>query len=152
MADVSLGGRPSKYDPSIHDEEVERLASDGLIDAEIARRMGIAYSTLREWRDTHDGFSAALKRGHAKVDNEVANSLYNRARGMFVTEKKTVDDGNSVRIETTDKWVCDTTAQIFWLTNRQRDEWKRMQSTEVSGPEGKPLVVKVLKGVSMDDL
>ena len=140
MAENKIG-RPLKYDPEIHPDEAERIASGGIIDAEIARRMGIAYSTLREWRDTYPEFSAALKRGHDKVDNEIVNSLYNRARGMFVTEEKRVDDGASVRIETAQKWICDTTAQIFWLTNRQKADWKRMQSTEVSGPNGDPISI-----------
>jgi len=150
--EISTVGRPSKYDPEYHPKEAEYLSSLGIIDLEIAKAFDIVSSTFYDWKRTFPEFSEALKRGKATADQKVVDSLYKRACGTFVTETKRVDDGSSVRIETTEKYVADTTAMIFWLTNRQKEDWKRMQSTEVSGPEGKPLVVKVLKGVSMDDL
>lgn len=50
--------------------------------------MGIAYSTLRTWRDKFSALSAALKRGKEIIDRQVENALLRRALGYEYTEKK----------------------------------------------------------------
>lgn len=89
---------------------VEGWARDGLTDEQIAHNMGIAYSTLRKWRDTYEALSAALKKGEEVVDFEVENALFKNAIGG------------------------DTTAQIFWLKNRRPGKWRDKQNIEVSRP------------------
>ena len=37
--------------------------------------MGIAYSTLRVWKDKYSALSAALKKGKAIVDIQVENAI-----------------------------------------------------------------------------
>ena len=44
---------------------VECWARDGLTDEQIANNLGIAYSTLREYRDKYSALSAALKRNYS---------------------------------------------------------------------------------------
>lgn len=89
---------------------VEGWARDGLTDEQIAHNMGVAYSTLRKWRDTYEALSAALKKGKEVVDFEVENALFRNAIGG------------------------DTTAQIFWLKNRRPGKWRDKQNIEVSRP------------------
>ena len=89
---------------------VEGWARDGLTDEQIAHNMGIAYSTLRKWRDTYEALSAALKKGKEVVDFEVENALFRNAING------------------------DTTAQIFWLKNRRPDKWRDKQNIELSKP------------------
>ena len=79
---------------------LEGWARDGLTDEQIAHNMGIAYSTLREWKKSQLAISAALKKGKEVVDFEVENALL-----------KSALEGN-------------TTAQIFWLKNRKPDRWR----------------------------
>lgn len=79
---------------------LEGWARDGLTDEQISKNMGIAYSTLREWKKSQPAISAALKKGKEVVDFEVENALLKAAM-----------DGN-------------VTAQIYWLKNRRRDKWK----------------------------
>ena len=43
--------------------KIEGWARDGLTDEQIAQNMGIAYSTLRSWRDKFSAISAVLKKG-----------------------------------------------------------------------------------------
>ncbi|MGE7024557.1 transposase [Solibacillus cecembensis] len=50
--------------------------------------MGIAYSTLRTWRDKFPALSAALKRGKEVIDRQVENALLKRALGYEYKEKK----------------------------------------------------------------
>ncbi|MEG0473481.1 MAG: transposase [Solibacillus sp.] len=50
--------------------------------------MGIAYTTLRTWRDKFPALSAALKRGKEVIDRQVENALLKRALGYEYKEKK----------------------------------------------------------------
>lgn len=120
---------------------LEAWARDGLTDEQIAHNMGVAYSTLRVWRDKFSALSAALKKGKEVVDVEVENSLLKRAMGCTVTEETQElminPDTGKRELITTKKVIKeippDTTAQIFWLKNRRPDLWRDKQSMELSG-------------------
>ncbi len=117
---------------------IEAWARDGLTDEQIAHNMGVAYSTLRVWRDKYSALSAALKRGKEIVDIQVENALLKRALGYQYKEVKTeeyeTEDGPGKRVTTTVKEVVpDTTAQIFWLKNRKPEVWRDKQNVELSG-------------------
>jgi transposase-like protein len=117
---------------------IEAWARDGLTDEQIAHNLGVAYSTLRVWRDKYSALSAALKRGKEVVDIQVENALLKRALGYQYKEVKTEEsegeDGPVKKVTTTVKEVVpDTTAQIFWLKNRKPDVWRDKQNVELSG-------------------
>lgn len=101
-------------------------ARDGLTDDQIAKNMGISRSTLNDWRNKYPDISDALKKSKELADREVENALYKRAIGYEYTETKTViSDKDGVKTETVVKQVApDVTAQIFWLKNRKRDQWR----------------------------
>lgn len=117
---------------------VEGWARDGLTDEQIARNMGVAYSTFRDWIGKFSALSASLKKGKAPVDYEVENALYKRATGYTVKLKKPIKVKTTKRItgkgEVTEERIeyadeeqyipPDTTAQIFWLKNRRPDKWR----------------------------
>lgn len=116
--------------------KIEAWARDGLTDEQISKNMGIAYSTLRVWRDKYPPISAALKRGKEVVDFEVENQLLKRALGYNYDEVKTVQkmvDGKKYVEKTviTKHVIPDTTAQIFWLKNRKPDVWMDRKAKEV---------------------
>lgn len=88
---VNKGGAKGKYQEWLTDEgliKIEGWARDGLTDEQIAHNMGIAYSTLRTWRDKFSALSAALKRGKEIIDRQVENALLRRALGYEYIEKK----------------------------------------------------------------
>lgn len=117
---------------------VQGWARDGLTDEQIARNMGVAYSTFRDWIGKFSALSASLKKGKAPVDYEVENALYKRATGYTVKLKKPIKVKTTKRItgkgEVTEERIeyadeeqyipPDTTAQIFWLKNRRPDKWR----------------------------
>lgn len=117
---------------------VEGWARDGLTDEQIARNMGVAYSTFRDWIGKFSALSASLKKGKAPVDIEVENALLKRATGYTVKLKKPIKVKTTKRItgkgEVTEERIeyadeeqyipPDTTAQIFWLKNRRPDKWR----------------------------
>lgn len=102
--------------------KIQGWARDGLTDEQIAHNMGIAYSTLRVWKDKYQTLSAALKKGKEVVDREVENALLKRAIG-YTYEEKHVENGQVKKIITKEV-VPDTTAQIFWLKNRKPKYWR----------------------------
>lgn len=97
--------------------EVERLAGLGLTEHEIAASLGVNYTTLLDRKKTLSEFSEALKRGKIKAVTEVSNAMYNAAM-----------DGN-------------ITAQIFFLKNRARDQWKDKWDVEHSGGTEQTIMV-----------
>ena len=79
---------------------LEGWARDGLTYEQIAHNMGIDTSTLWDWRKANTTISNAIKKGREVVDYEVENALL-----------KSALEGN-------------TTAQIFWLKNRRKQQWR----------------------------
>lgn len=146
MADL---GRPTKYNPELHPGLAEAWANTGRTDEQIAEKLGIAVSTLYAWASTHEAFSEALKRGKEEPDEKVRASLYMRAIGY--------DNPNAVKIfmpanakepvyaPYTEHHAPDVTACIFWLKNRKPLEWREKQDVELTGKNGGPLAVRVLK-------
>ena len=101
---------------------LEGWARGGLTDEQIAKNMGIAPSTLYEWKKKSKEFSESLKKGKEVVDFEVENALLKRALG-YEYEEETYENG--ILTKKVKKHVPpDTTAQIFWLKNRQVKKWR----------------------------
>ena len=97
-----------KYDKWLTTDSLillEGWARDGLTDKQIAKNIGISEQTLNVWKKSYPSLSESLKKGKEVVDYEVQNALYKNA------------------IE------GDTTAQIFWLKNRQPDKWRNKVET-----------------------
>lgn len=129
--------RPIKYLGEIHCRWAQSLAMEGLTDAEIAVRLGLAQSTLHKWKKDFPEFSEALKEGKEPADAKVKMSLYKRAIGYTEKEKKVLvemdKEGNQkpAKIETTEKHIQpDVGAIAFWLKNRLPNEWKDRQTVE----------------------
>ena len=101
---------------------LEGWARDGLTDEQIAKNIGIATSTFYEWKKKELEFSEALKKGKEVIDFEVENALLKRALG-YEYEEETYENG--ILTKKVKKQVApDTTAQIFWLKNRQVKKWR----------------------------
>lgn len=102
---------------------------DGLSEAQIAKNLGISYMTFRRAKkdpDFGEQISEALIQTKDVVDMEVENMLLKRARGYEYDEvTEEYEMGVLVKRKVTRKMVVpDTSAQIFWLKNRQPDKWR----------------------------
>lgn len=134
---------------------VEGWARDGLTDEQIANNLNIATSTFYEYKKEHSEFSEALKKGKEVVDYEVENALLKRALGYDYEEKtyeKRYNEQLNKYVEVLTKRVTkqvapDTTAQIFWLKNRQSSKWRDKQQIEHSGNINNPF-----EGLSTEEL
>lgn len=75
-------------------------ARSGLTDEQIANNMGIHVSTLYTFKNKSNEINEALRKSKEIVDYEVENALLKNAMSGNVT------------------------AQIFWLKNRKKNEWR----------------------------
>ena len=101
---------------------IQGMARDGLTQQQIANNLGISIDTLIENKKKYPEFNNALKKGKEIVDFEVENALLKRALG-YEYEEETYENG--ILTKKVKKQVPpDTTAQIFWLKNRQVKKWR----------------------------
>lgn len=127
--------------------KVEGWARDGLTDEQIAHNIGIAVSTLNNWKNKYAEFMEALKKGKEVIDRQVENALLKRALGYEYEEteqiiEKGADGRDKKRIKKVTKVALpDTTAQIFWLKNRKPKDWRDKRETEVTGKDGGPVEI-----------
>lgn len=119
--------------------KLEGWARDGLVDEQIAQNIGIAASTLYEWKNQYPEISEALKKGKEVVDRQVENALLKRALGYEYDEITTEYGKETKRV--TKQVVPDVTAQIFWLKNRKPDQWRDKRDIEHSGEIGGVVIV-----------
>lgn len=128
---------------------LEGWARDGLTDEQLAEKIGIAVSTLYDWKNKHSEISEALKKGKEIVDIQVENALLKRALGYSYTEVMTEESTDGTKRRETVKFIPpDTTAQIFWLKNRRPDKWrdKPVDEKEQTAVEDLTALAEKLRG------
>ena len=118
---------------------LEAWARNGLVDGQIAKNMGISEATLYNYKNKYPAIRKALQKGKEVVDIEVENALFKKALGYNTIVRKAFklkdivygDNGKKIseteRIEYAEEEVhipADTTAQIFWLKNRKKVQWR----------------------------
>jgi hypothetical protein len=105
---------------------LEDWARQGLFDAQIAKNMGISEATLYRYKANHPEIKEALRKGKEVVDIEVENAMLKRALGYTITinEQKVDKDGYVHDLKRDVHIPGDVTAQIFWLKNRRRQQWR----------------------------
>lgn len=134
-------GRPTKYNPEYHPIQVMKYCLAGLIDTQIAQLFEISVSTLNEWKKEYPEFSESIKKGKDEADCNVASMLYKKAVGFkekrqvpFKVKKTMNGVGSEEKIEIVeveDYYPPETSAQIFWLKNRQPQTWRDKQNVEI---------------------
>lgn len=133
MTEVNKGGRPTKYNPEMN-EIVTNYCLLGATEEDLARFLDVSTSTITNWKNEYPEFLASIKKGKEQADSLVAKSLFKRAIGYRYKEIKNEESENGIKDTVTDKEVPpDTTAQIFWLKNRQPKLWRDKQVTEIEG-------------------
>nr|DAW96032.1 MAG TPA: terminase small subunit [Caudoviricetes sp.] len=144
-----------KYQEWLTKEGLLRLqgwARDGLSDEQIAANMGITDSTFYEWKKKYSEISEALKEGKDAVDRQVENALLKSALGYKYDEvTKELRDDELVVTKVVHKEVQpNTTAQIFWLKNRKRAEWRDRVENAITGADGGAVKVETLTDADVD--
>jgi hypothetical protein len=151
---------PAKYNPDYHDDWGWSLAIHGADDKDIASAMHITRQTLYRWKFELDdnrkpkkdengepiltSFGKALSEGKDISDSKTERSLYKSGLGYYVEEEeRTIEvnkDGSTKLgdLRTKKKYIPpNVTAQIFWLKNRKKEQWRDVTRNEVTGADGK---------------
>lgn len=139
MTDVTPSvGRPTEYKQE-YAAQAEKLCMLGATDSEIAEFFDVSVRTIHRWKHDYDEFCHSIKSGKEKADERVERSLYQKAVGYdFVEEQaikiKVEQHREEVEVvEITKHAPADTTAAIFWLKNRRKDDWRDKQEVEHKG-------------------
>lgn len=100
---------------------------------EIADSLEISERTFYNWRSRYPEFLQALKSGKDEADERVVASLYKRATGFEHESVKIFcnKDGEVTQVPYREYVVPDVTAQIFWLKNRRKEEWRDKSELDV---------------------
>lgn len=130
----------AKIDEWLQDDKLillEGWARDGLTEEQIAKNMGITRTTLWDWKKKETNIFNALKKGKEVVDIEVENALLKRALGytIRINEQKVDKDGCVHDLVKDVHIPGDTTAQIFWLKNRNPRKWRDKVEVETNKQE-----------------
>lgn len=120
----------SKYETHVKNKLVlvEGWSRNGLSEEQIAKNLGVGYSTFREYKKKHPALVAAVEKGREVVDFEVEGALIKRALGYSyyeTTEAYDEEVGGLVPVKRVLKHVPpEVNAAKLWLINRRPDIWK----------------------------
>lgn len=124
MAKKRKVGRPTKLKKSYY-EQVTKLCMLGAIEKEIADFFHVSEATIHNWKTSDPQFLSALNAGREIADANVSNSLYKRAIGCDVPDTHfSAYEGAVTATKTRKHFPPDSTACIFWLKNRRRQDWR----------------------------
>jgi len=115
---------------------VEKMATLGLTDLQMAEVLGVAVSTFSLWKTKHPEFSEANARGKVDPNRQVEQSLFRMALGGYTT-KRIIRDADGAIVKTIEEERAgDVTAATKWLFNRDPERWKDKQEIGLSGELG----------------
>ena len=154
-------GDKMDYKKDLHPALVYWMARSKLTDEEIAKQLGISVRTLHRWKLKFPEFGMKLHEGKEFIDILVESRLLQNAMGFEYEEErveKALVEGEMKevrRVSTNKRVLPDTTAQRFWLINRQPGRWKDKvtfeHTVEVSFEGAREKLFAFLSGGAIED-
>lgn len=122
-------GAETKYKPE-YVEIARKLTKIGATMWQIAKYLEVHKDTVYEWTYKHPDFNDAIKMNRDEGNDCVKRSLFDRAMGYEYEEKKMESKDGVMVLSEIQKKVeqPNVNAMIFWLCNRDPDNWKRNRS------------------------
>jgi len=121
-------GRKSKYDTHVKPylDRIPKWRRNGMTEAQIAKKLGIAMSSFSLYKLKHSEFSETLKNSKEELIENLEDSLFRRAMGYSYEETKIEkeSDGRAKITKTTKELPPDVGALIFALKNLAPGKWK----------------------------
>ncbi|NUF49512.1 terminase [Gilliamella sp. ESL0250] len=128
--------RPTNYREE-YAEQARKLCLLGYTDKQLADFFNVSEQTINTWKTKHPQFLESIKKGKEIADVDVVESLYKRAIGIEYEEVELKTDGKNKSKRVIKKLIPpDTTAQIFWLKNRQPHKWRDKQEIDHQSSDG----------------
>jgi hypothetical protein len=131
-------GRPTLYREGYADL-VRKLRMCGLSHQRICEIFEVSPQTIEDWRSSIAEFASSWNEGGDLADGVVAHALYHRAKGYeHAAEKLWYDSktGDIKRASYIEHYPPDVGAIELWLTNRQKDTWKKRGQVDINNPDG----------------
>lgn len=123
-----------KYDTHVKPKLllIEAWCRDGLTMEDIAKNLDIGKTTFFEYMKEYPELKNSIKRNKEEADIIIENELYEKAKGktMLLNKVKVLNDGTLIPYQEETYIPGDTTAQIFWLKNRNPKAWRDKQDIE----------------------
>lgn len=92
----------------------------------MAEYFNVTEVTINNWKKKYPNFFKSLKRGKDIADNKVIASLFERATGYSHPDVHISNFQGDITITPIIKhYPPEVTACIYWLINRQPDNWKK---------------------------
>ena len=135
-------GRPTEYKDDYPRMAEVACREGGFTNPKLGKLFGVSAATIHTWGKLYPEFLDAIKRGKDDWDTlKVEKTLLKRAMGFSYTETtqepaKLGSKEMTVTKKVKKLVVPDTTAQIFWLKNRQPARWRDTKNIEHSGEVG----------------
>ena len=137
-------GAPTLYREE-YNEQARKYCLLGATDAELGNFFGVTEQTINNWKTDFPIFFESIKKGKKIADSEIADSLYQRAKGYSHPEDQIFQfQGEPLIVPTTKHYPPDTAAAFIWLKNRRGKDWREKVETEVTFPDG--LIVRNTEG------
>ena len=117
--------------------EVTAWAQDGKTEVEMCDELGIDVSTFGKYKNQYIELIEAIKKGKIVAVATMKKSLFKSGTGYEYEETKVVKtEGEPGRVERTTKQVApNPTSIIFYLTNRDSENWQHVRNIKHSGSE-----------------
>ena len=120
-------GRPTRYKKEYG--HIAKIACRlGATNHELGLMFQVTERTVERWEKAHpDNFCRPIKEGKEEANDQVKQALFHRAKGYshpdtkFASFEGVITDSK----EYTKHYPPDTAAGIFWLCNRDPENWKR---------------------------
>jgi transposase len=144
-----MAGRPTKLTPQVQARIVQAIVGGNDITV-AAAYAGIGKTTFYEWleRGRKEAARLAASSRAKPKDSETPFAEFADAIQKAQADAETRNVALIAKAAQDGTW----TAAAWWLERKYPERWGRKERHEVTGKDGGALTVKVLRGVSMDDL
>lgn len=121
-------GRPDKYETHVKPffQEIRIMLQEST-EQQVAKKLGIAYSSWCLYKEKHPEFSEILKKAHNDLAEDLKSVLIKKAKGFEYTEKKKVvknENGKKTTVlEEYTRFAQPDTGAIHLLLKNIDPEW-----------------------------
>ena len=117
----------------------KKMMQDGHTLNDLADTFHVCLSTIRKWFEKYPEFKIAVQSGKDEFDIEVLEPLLLEAISPYTVSKTATvtEDDKPVKVTTTvERFKGNPGLMMKWLSVRQPERWRDIQSIEVKGAEG----------------
>lgn len=119
-------GRPSNYEEKVATrfDDIRKMALT-MTEKQIAKTLGVGYSTWCEYKIKYPELQENLKKGRESLVLELKSALIQKAKGFNYTEKKIIkENGVVVREEEYIKFALPDVAALNLLLKNYDEQWR----------------------------